>query len=328
MKILVAGAGGFIGSHLVKFLVDKGHTVIGTDIVEPKWEPSPAHEFYLAELRSQMDYNWWDDETNTERNGETNIEQVYQLAADMGGVGEITAYHARIARNNILINTGMLDAGKTMGVSSFLFSSSACVYPQYRQLDSNIDGLKEEYAYPADPEEGYGWEKLFTEKLVQYYHEDYGLNTHIVRLHNVFGPLGTYEGGREKAPAALCRKIALAKDEDEIEVWGDGNQTRSFLYIDDCVKGLYAAMNANYNGPINIGSEELVTVNELVDMIAKIAGKSIRKRYDTTKPQGVRGRNSDSSLALKVLGWSPKVPLEVGLERTYRWIYNQIKERR
>ena len=319
MKILVTGAGGFIGNSLVKFLVSKGHTVIGADIFLPKWETSPAHKFYPINLGHLGDCCW---------TMESGIDQVYQLAADMGGIGYITGSHASIARNNVLINTSMLEASRMSGVKSFLFSSSACVYPQYKQLDSDIEGLKEEDAYPADPEEGYGWEKLFTEKLCQYYHEDYGLNTHIVRLHNVYGPLGTYEGGREKAPAALCRKIALAKDGDEIEVWGDGNQTRSFLYIDDCVEGLYAAMNSDHHGPINIGSEELVTVNELVDIIAKIAGKSIRKRYDTSKPQGVRGRNSDSSLALKVLGWSPKVPLEVGLEKTYRWVEDQVRKGR
>jgi len=655
VKILVTGAGGFIGHNLVKFLVSKGHTVVGADIVKPKWEPSLAYCFYLADLRCLSDCCW---------TMESGIDQVYQLAADMGGIGYITGSHASIARNNVLINTSMLEASKMSGVRSFLFSSSACVYPQYRQLDSDINGLKEEDAYPADPEEGYGWEKLFTEQLCRYYREDYGLNTRVVRLHNVYGPCydertevltrkgfkffkdlvfkdeiatlnsqtgyleyhqpsaiqklpyeglmykissrnvdllitpdhsmwyaprrtkskslhsfqfgkaedvcgrshhiltrsakwkgewntvwlkpkqvtntlgyslqkrnwrwkvrlthwleflgwylaegstvktgnyivflaqrdpanqkeiaetvqkmgykariiptgvevsskqlyemvepfghahqkyipykymllpprhlarlfrtlmlgdgdkdggrysttscrladsvmeialklgygvqvakepannpghhdmyrvhiskrgihrilphhinklayvgtvydvtvpnhivlvrrngkivwsgncGAFEGGREKAPAALCRKIALANNGDEIEVWGDGNQTRSFLYIDDCLEGLYAAQNSDHHGPINIGSEELVTVNELVDIIAKIAGKTIRKRYDTSKPQGVRGRNSDSSLALKVLGWSPKVPLEVGLERTYRWIEDQVRRQK
>lgn len=244
----------------------------------------------------------------------------------MGGIGYISHNHADIARNNILINAHMLEASRLNGVERFFFSSSACVYPQYRQSIAEVTPLREEDAYPADPEEGYGWEKLFTEKLCQYYAEDYGMQVRVARFHNVYGPLGEYEGGREKAPAALCRKIALAHDGDEIEIWGDGNQTRSFLYIDDCVEGIHRLMLSDYPHPLNLGSDRLVTINELVDLIAAIAGKRIRKRHDTSKPQGVRGRNSDNTRLRHVLGWEPQVPLEIGLERTYRWIVAQLQK--
>jgi nucleoside-diphosphate-sugar epimerase len=245
----------------------------------------------------------------------------------MGGIGYITAYHADVARNNILINAHMLEASRINGVKKFLFSSSACVYPQYRQNTPDVTPLKEEDAYPADPEPGYGWEKLFTEELCRYYWQDYKFETRIVRFHNVYGPLGTYEGGREKAPAAICRKIALAKDGDEIEVWGDGNQTRSFMYIDDCIEGLIRIMASDYREPLNLGTDRLVTINELVDIVAKIAGKNIKKKHDLTKPQGVRGRNSDNTRLRQVLGWEPQIPLEVGLEKTYKWIESELRKK-
>jgi nucleoside-diphosphate-sugar epimerase len=245
----------------------------------------------------------------------------------MGGIGYITAYHADVARNNILINAHMLEASRINGVKKFLFSSSACVYPQYRQNTPDVTPLKEEDAYPADPEPGYGWEKLFTEELCRYYWQDYKFETRIVRFHNVYGPLGTYEGGREKAPAAICRKIALAKDGDEIEVWGDGNQTRSFMYIDDCIEGLIRIMASDYREPLNLGTDRLVTINELVDIVAKIAGKNIKKKHDLTKPQGVRGRNSDNTRLRQVLGWEPQIPLEVGLEKTYEWIESELRKK-
>jgi nucleoside-diphosphate-sugar epimerase len=316
-RILVTGAGGFIGHHLVKRLKAEGYWVRGVDIKYPEFEPSPADEFELLDLRR------WDNCLIATRG----IDEVYHLAADMGGIGYITAYHADVARNNILINAHMLEASRINGVKKFLFTSSACVYPRYRQNTPDVTPLKEEDAYPADPEPGYGWEKLFTEELCRYYWQDYKFETRIVRLHNVYGPLGTYEGGREKAPAAICRKIALAKDGDEIEVWGDGNQTRSFLYIDDCIEGLIRIMASDYREPLNLGSDRLVTINELVDIVAKIAGKNIKKKHDLTKPQGVRGRNSDNTRLRQVLGWEPQIPLEVGLEKTYKWIESELRKK-
>src|SRR5215831_19557389 len=221
------------------------------------------------------------------------IDQVYNLAADMGGIGYISASRAEIAKNNILINTHMLDASRLNGVSRFLFSSSACIYPQYKQNDPDVTPLKESDAMPADPEPGYGWEKLFAEELCRYYKKDYGFETRIVRFHNVYGPLGTYEGGKEKAPAAISRKVALAEDGGEIEVWGDGEQTRSFMYVDDCVEGLIRLMASEYSEPLNLGNDRLVTINQLIDIVSKIAGKKLKKQHDPTKPQGVRGRNSE-----------------------------------
>jgi len=295
----------------------EGYWVRGVDIKYPEFEPSPADEFELLDLRR------WDNCLIATRG----IDEVYNLAADMGGIGYITAYHADVARNNILINAHMLEASRINGVKKFLFSSSACVYPQYRQNTPDVTPLKEEDAYPADPEPGYGWEKLFTEELCRYYWQDYRFETRIVRFHNVYGPLGTYEGGREKAPAAICRKIALAKDGDEIEVWGDGNQTRSFMYIDDCVEGLIRIMASDYREPLNLGTDRLVTINELVDIVAKIAGKNIKKKHDLSKPQGVRGRNSDNTRLRQVLGWEPQTPLEVGLEVTYKWIEGELRKK-
>ncbi len=313
--VLVTGAGGFIGHHLVRYLVDRGLRVRGADIKQPEFEPSPAHEFLVADLR---------DPSACEAAVEGTTE-VYHLAADMGGIGYITASHADIARNSALINLHMLEAARRAGVRRFFFSSSACVYPQYRQNTPEVRPLREEEAWPADPEPGYGLEKLFAEEMARYYREDHGLDTRVARFHNVYGPLGTYDGGREKAPAAICRKVALARDGDEIEVWGDGKQTRSFMYVDDCVEGIVRLMHSDYPYPLNLGTERLVTVDELIDIVARIAGKRIRKRYDTNKPQGVRGRNSDNTRLREVLNWEPQVSLEVGLERTYRWIEEQLR---
>jgi GDP-D-mannose 3', 5'-epimerase len=316
-SVLVTGAGGFIGHHLVKRLKSEGLWVRGVDIKEPEYEASAADEFELLDLRK------YDNCLLATRGG---IAQVYNLAADMGGIGYITASHADISRNNILINAHMLEASRLNGVSRFLFSSSACVYAQSKQRFPEVTPLREEDAYPADPEAGYGWEKLFTEELCRYYWQDYRFETRIVRFHNVYGPLGTYEGGKEKAPAAISRKVALAGDSGDIDIWGDGEQTRSFMYVDDCVEGMLRLMSSDYREPLNLGTDRLITINELVDLIAKIAGKRLTHRHDLNKPQGVRGRNSDNRRLRQILGWEPSVSLEEGLNITYRWIENELRD--
>lgn len=316
VKVLVTGAGGFIGHHLTKFLVGEGYWVRGVDVKEPEYEPSPAHEFQLLDLRR------WDNCLKATQDG---IEEVYNLAANMGGIGFIEANKAVIMHDNVLINIHMLEAARVNGVKRYLYTSSACIYPMYRQQDPDVTPLKEEDAYPADPEDGYGWEKLFSERQCRHYYEDYGLETRVVRFHNIYGPLGTYEGGREKSPAAICRKIALAEDGGEIEVWGDGNQTRSYCYIDDCVEGIYRLMRSDHCEPLNLGSDRLVTINELVDIVARVAGKAVGRRHDLAKPQGVRGRNSDNARLRQVLRWEPETSLEDGLRLTYRWIHEQLE---
>src|ERR1700694_5288289 len=313
-RILVTGAGGFIGHHLVKRLKKDGHWVRGADLKLPEYETSAADEMEVLDLRKEENC------LSATRGG---IDEVYNLAADMGGIGYITANHADISRNNILINAHMLEASRQNAVKRFLFSSSACVYNQAKQKDPEVKPLKEEDAYPADPEPGYGWEKLFAEELCRYYYKDFGFETRIVRFHNVYGPLGTYEGGKEKAPAAISRKVALAEDGSEIEVWGDGEQTRSFMYVDDCVEGLIRLMASNHREALNLGTDELITINRLVDLIARIAGKKINKCHNLTGPQGVRGRNSDNTRLREVLGWEPNMPLAEGLRKTYPWIESQ-----
>ncbi len=315
-RILVAGAGGFIGHHLVRHLKAEGHWVRGVDIRYPAFEPTPADEFVREDLR------FFENCARAVRD----TEDVYQLAADMGGIGYITANHASLSRNNILINTNMLEAAKQQGIDRYLFTSSACVYPSFLQAKEDTAPLREEDAIPADPEKGYGWEKLLAEELTGYYRDDYDLDVRIVRFHNIYGPLGAYEGGKEKAPAAVCRKVAEAVDGATIEVWGDGKQTRSFCYIEDCVEGLVRIMNSGYTKPLNLGTDRLISISALVDLVSQIAGKRLEQRYDTTKPQGVRGRNSDNSTLRKVIGWEPETSLEQGLERTYSWIWDLLDD--
>jgi nucleoside-diphosphate-sugar epimerase len=293
--VLVTGAGGFIGHHLVKDLVKRGYVVRGVDIKAPEYETTDADEFVIADLRNYAECI----------RATKNIDEVYHLAADMGGIGYISSSHANITINNTLINAHTLHAARENGVKRFLFSSSACIYPQYLQKKPDVVPLREEDAFPAEPEEGYGLEKLYMEKLCQYFTEDWGFATRVVRFHNVYGPLGTYDGGREKAPAAICRKVSALADHSE---------------IDDCVEGIYRIMRSDHSAPLNLGTDELVTVDDLVDIVCDIAGKTLVKRHDTSRPQGVRGRNSDNSRLRSVLGWEPKTPLRLGLIPTYQWI--------
>jgi len=313
-RVAVTGAGGFIGHHLVKYLVARGYWVRGIDVELPEYEPSPAAEFAILDLRR------WESCVQATRG----VEQVYALAANMGGIGFIETNKAVIVRDNTFIDLNTIEAARVNGVTRYLFSSSACVYPGYRQNSPEIPPLKEEDAYPADAEDGYGWEKLHTERICRHYWEDFGLETRTVRFHNIFGPLGTYDGGREKSLAAICRKVALAQDGDELEIWGDGKQTRSYCYIDDCVEGIYRLMQSDYREPLNLGQDRMVTVNELASMICAIAGRKLRRRHDSTKPQGVRGRNSDNSRLREVLQWEPKFTLEEGIGATYTWICERL----
>src|SRR6266516_802141 len=313
-RVLVTGAGGFIGHHLTKYLVDRDYWVRGVDLKRPEYEPTVAHEFELLDLRK------WDNCLQVTRG----IDEVYALAAEMGGVGFIESHKAQIVRDSTMINIHSIEAARGCGVKRFLFTSSACVYPGYLQRSADVKPLREEDAYPADAEDAYGWEKLYMERTCRHYREDFGLETRVVRCHNIFCPLCTYNGGREKSPAAICRKIVLAEDGDTIEVWGDGEQTRSYCYIDDCVEGIYRLMRSSWADPINLGQDRMITVNQLVDMVARIARKRISRRHDLTKPQGVRGRNSDNTLLRTVLRWEPSVSLEEGLAHTYKWIAEQL----
>jgi nucleoside-diphosphate-sugar epimerase len=316
VKVLVTGAGGFIGHHLTKYLVDRGYWVRGVDIKEPEYEPTCAHEFELLDLTRRENC----------LAATRGVDHVYGLAANMGGIGFIESHKAEIVRDSSLINLHSIEAARENGVKRYFYTSSACIYPGFKQNETDVTPLKEEDAYPADAEDGYGWEKLYMERVCRHYTEDFGLDTRVVRFHNIFGPLGTYDGGREKSPAAICRKIALANDGDDIEVWGDGEQTRSYCYINDCVEGIYRLMQSDHREPINLGQDRMISINELVDIIAKIAGKRIGKRYDVTKPQGVRGRNSDNTRLREILKWEPKVSLEDGLAKTYRWIEGELKK--
>lgn len=315
-RILVTGAGGFIGWHLARYLKKKGYWVRGVDIKDPEFQPSHADEFLLLDLRMMA---------NCEKACK-GVDWVFNLAANMGGIGYITRVHAPVMWDNALININMIEAARKAGVKRYFFSSSACVYPVYRQKETDVSGLKEQEAIPAEPDTPYGWEKLFTEILLLAYAQDFGMKIRIARFHNIYGPVGTWKGGKEKAPAALCRKVAMADDLGEIVIWGDGKQTRSFCYIDDCVEGFYRLLLSNYNKPLNIGSDRMVTIDELADIIIEISQKKITRKYDPSKPQGVRGRNSDNTLMRKALNWEPKVELEEGLKITYEWIKDQTEK--
>ncbi|MBK7225222.1 MAG: NAD-dependent epimerase/dehydratase family protein [Saprospiraceae bacterium] len=313
---IVCGAGGFIGGHLVKRLKQEGYWVRGVDLKNNEYSSSIADEFILGDLRDPVVcLNLFDRKIN----------EVYQLAADMGGAGYIFSgnHDADVMHNSALCNINMIKCSQNFGVDKIFYSSSACMYPEYNQLDPDNPKCSEDSAYPAAPDSEYGWEKLFSERLYMSYQRNYNLQVRIARFHNIFGPEGTWDGGKEKAPAALCRKIAKAKDGEAIEIWGDGNQTRSFLYIDEWIEGIRKLMNSEFSGPVNLGSEEMVSINQFVDMIAKIANKRILKNH-IEGPLGVRGRNSDNALIFEKLKWKPSQSLEIGLANTYFWIQDQI----
>jgi GDP-D-mannose 3', 5'-epimerase len=318
--IVVAGAGGFIGGHLVSYLREKGFTRLRAVDIKPleDW-----YQRFDDVENFQLDLS----ERDACRKALNGASQVYNLAANMGGMGFIE-HNKALCMLSVLINTHMIMAAREFGAQRYFYSSSACVYAADKQEDPGLIGLRESDAYPAMPEDGYGWEKLFSERMCRHFSEDFGLITRVVRYHNVYGPHGTYDGGREKAPAAICRKVIHAKlsGSDEIEVWGNGEQTRSFMYIGDCMYGTYEIMNsAEIDFPINLGSTEKVSINELLDIVEEIAGVKLKRHYNLSAPKGVNGRNSENTLIKKMLGWEPSTPLRVGMEKTYEWIYNQIK---
>lgn len=319
-KILVTGAGGFIGHHLVRYLKEKGYWVRAVDIKYPEYSSKKeADEFLKIDLR----------ELSNCLKATKGIDKVYTLAANMGGVGYLTEVQADVIRDNILINVNIAEACKVNKVKRVFYSSSACIYPTTIQEKASSPALKESDAFPAFPDQGYGWEKLFAEIAFQSYNTDHKLEVRIARFHNIYGPEGTYDGGKEKAPAALSRKVALAKDGSTVEVWGDGKQTRSFCYVDDCVEGVYRLMESNVKEPLNIGSDRLVSMNDMIKIISKHANKKVVIKHLLNKPQGVRGRNSDNTLCKKLLKWEPKISLEDGLAKTYDWIESElIKEGR
>ncbi len=320
-RILVGGGGGFIGGELVRVLLERGHEVVVADI-------KPLDEWYQLHEGAENHSLNLEERENCLKVME-GCGEVYNLACNMGGMGFIESNRA-LCMLSVLINTHMLMAAREQGVDKFFYSSSACVYPDYRQEETDVAALKESDAYPAVPENGYGWEKLFSERLCKHFEEDFGMNVRVYRLHNVYGPDGTWDGGREKAPAALCRKVIEAQDTGnmEIEIWGDGEQTRSFMYIDDCITGIDKLMASEYTDPLNLGRSELVSINGLLDIIEGIAGVRLKRRYNLDAPQGVRGRNSDNTLIQQVLGWEPEVDLATGLEKTYHWIREQYMRRK
>ncbi|RPF42908.1 nucleoside-diphosphate-sugar epimerase [Thermodesulfitimonas autotrophica] len=315
---LVAGAGGFIGSHLVKRLKKEGFWVRGVDLKYPEFSETAADDFVIGDLRDPYFCRSVID---------MRFDEVYQLAADMGGAGFVFTGEndADIMHNSALINLNVLDACYKRNVKRIFYSSSACIYPKHNQMDPENPKCAEDSAYPAAPDSEYGWEKLFSERLYLSYHRNYGMEVRIARYHNIFGPEGTWRGGREKAPAAICRKVAMAPDGGEIEIWGDGKQTRSFLYIDECLEGTIKLMRSDFTGPVNIGSEEMVTIDQLAQMIIEISGKKLSIKH-VPGPQGVRGRNSDNRLIREKLGWAPSMPLRKGLEITYAWIKEQVEK--
>lgn len=312
---IVTGAGGFIGSHFVRHLKSKRYTVRGIDIKYPSFSRSEADEFILADLRN----------TSTVNQHIKGADELYMFAADMGGVGYIQETNASIAKNNILINVNSLEAARINRIKTVFFASTACVYPLYKQSELTHIKLRESDAIPAQPDTMYGWEKLFTEQLCAAYVKDYGMKIHIARFHNIYGPEGTYEGGREKSPAALCRKIALCDTDGTIEIWGDGKQTRSYCYIEDCCEGVFRLVHSPHIEPVNIGSSIAISLDELALVIGKIAKKTIRLSHMITAPQGVRARNSDNSLIKELLHWEPTVSLEKGMKLTYDWIESRVK---
>lgn len=316
-KILICGAGGFIGSHLVERLKQEGHYIIGADLKYPLYNNTSADKFYQIDLRNQK---------NVEELLTSDINEIYQLAADMGGAGYIfTGDHdADILHNSAIINLNILDTMRKKNIKKIFYSSSACMYPSHNQIDPNNPLLSEESAYPANPDSEYGWEKLFSERLYLSYAKNYKLDVKIARFHNVFGPCGSWNNGKEKAPAALCRKIAMAKNNDTVEIWGPGTQTRSFLYIDECIEGMMRLMNSNFTGPVNLGSERMISINDLVKLIAKLVNKNITIK-NVSGPIGVIGRNSDNRLIREKLNWCPNENLEEGLLKTFKWISTQIE---
>lgn len=315
-KVLVCGAGGFIGSHLVEKLKQDGHYVIGADLKYPLYKETVADKFYKLDLRNQR---------NIEQLITSDIDEIYQLAADMGGAGYIfTGEHdADIMHNSAIINLNILDEMRKKGVKKIFYSSSACMYPEHNQLDPNNPCLSEESAYPANPDSEYGWEKLFSERLYLSYAKNYNFDVRIARFHNVFGPFGSWNNGKEKAPAALCRKVATVEPGGTIEIWGPGTQTRSFLYIDECIEGVQRLMESKFTGPVNLGSERMISINNLVYLIAKLVNKEVNIK-NVPGPMGVMGRNSDNNLIKEKLNWAPEDNLETGLLRTYHWIEHQL----
>jgi nucleoside-diphosphate-sugar epimerase len=327
-KALVLGAGGFIGSHMVSRLRNEGYWVRGVDLKIPEFSKSAADEFIIADLRESRVF----EDLFQLPVPDAHFDEVYQFAADMGGAGYIfTGLHdADIMHNSATINLNLLDKVSKLEVvkPKIFYSSSACIYPEHNQLDPENPNLEESSAYPANPDSEYGWEKLFSERLFFAYSRNFGIDVAVARFHNIYGPFGTWDGGKEKAPAAICRKVALLPEEGgEIEVWGDGLQTRSFLYIDECIEAVRRLMASNFSGPINIGSEEMVTINELVEIASRVANKSVTIRHKLDAPVGVRGRNSDNSLIRQVLGWDYEMPLSSGISQTYKWILNEINNR-
>lgn len=316
-EILVLGAGGFIGSHMVKRLKRDGFWVRGVDLKYPEFGETAADDFVIGDLR---------DPRLCSEVIDRKFDEVYQFAADMGGAGYVFTgdNDAAIMHNSALINLNVLEGIRKRNIKRILYSSSACIYPAYNQMDPDNPKCSEDSVYPAEPDSEYGWEKLFSERLYLSYHRNYGIEVRLVRFHNIFGPEGTWQGGKEKAPAALCRKVALAKNGGTIEIWGDGKQTRSFLYIDECLEGTLRLTRSNFTGPVNVGSEEMVTINALAQMIIEIAGKKLDIKH-ITGPLGVRGRNSDNRLIKEKLGWAPDYPLRKGLEITYAWIKEQTE---